>query len=136
MKRLLKLGAKPRGNQLDAAAWQNEPGMVKLLLKAGADPNGEKNDPPLTSAAYRGSKRSIYILLKHPDIDVNKRDIDGQTALLVAAKRGYGDIVEILLEAGADPTIKDRHGNTPADRARAFYENAKDTWELLEAQKR
>lgn len=103
---------------MGTAAWNNEPGMVKLLLEAGADPNGTRNHPVLTSAAYRGTVRSIQLLLAHPKIEVNKRDIDGQTALLVAAKRGHTRIVELLLEAGADPSLKNERGETPEDKAR------------------
>ncbi|MEM7013401.1 MAG: ankyrin repeat domain-containing protein [Verrucomicrobiota bacterium] len=118
VKQLLSLGAKPRGNQLDAAVWHNEPSMVKLLLEAGADPNGEPNNPPLTSAAFRGSPLTTKLLLAQPNIDINKRDIDGQTALLIAVSRGHDVIVALLLEAGADSSIPNKHGETPAQKAR------------------
>ncbi|MBL6723232.1 MAG: ankyrin repeat domain-containing protein [Candidatus Margulisbacteria bacterium] len=38
-----------------------------------------------------------------------------QTALHRAAKLGDESIVLMLLNMGADPTIKDTHGNTPWD---------------------
>ncbi len=92
--------------------------MVKMLREAGADPNGMPNDPPLTSAAYRGNASALRYLLARPKIDVDKRDIDGYTALMWAASHGHADIVDMLLEAGADPSLRNRHGETPEGKAR------------------
>jgi ankyrin repeat protein len=35
-----------------------------------------------------------------------------------ATSEGYVDIVRLLLEYGADPTVKDKDGRTPLDLAR------------------
>lgn len=43
--------------------------------------------------------------------DVNKRHTLGWTPLLVAAVNEHYDIVEILLEAGADPNLPDNFIN-------------------------
>jgi hypothetical protein len=40
-------------------------------------------------------------------------DDNGRTALSVAAAEGQLEVVNLLLEAGADPNVKDRRGNTP-----------------------
>jgi len=50
-------------------------------------------------------------------IDINGRDASGRTALLEAAWGGSGDIVNFLLERGADPNIADKSGFTPLMRA-------------------
>jgi ankyrin repeat protein len=36
-----------------------------------------------------------------------------------AAIRGFVNVVKLLLEYGADPTVKDKDGRTPLDLARA-----------------
>ncbi len=100
------------------AAWHKQPGMVWLLLEAGADPNGGPNYPPLQSAAFHGTVASVKHLLAHPKIEVDKRNRDGRTALITAAGRGHAEVVQMLLKAGADPTLKCNHGKTAADHAR------------------
>ena len=50
--------------------------------------------------------------------DINDQDWAGRTALHCAANAGHQDIVEWLLDRGANPTLKDRGGDTPRDRAR------------------
>ena len=94
--------------------------MAKLLVEAGMDPNGPQDPqsiPPIIMAAFRGNVKLVEYLLAQPKIEVDKRDIDGQTALLVAAKKGNARIVDLLLEAGADPTLKNERGETPEDKA-------------------
>ena len=91
--------------------------MVKQLLQAGADPNGTPENPPIVSAAYRGYYRVVEHLLTHPDIEVDKQDIDGLTALWAAAKNGSMGMVNLLLEAGADPSVTTETQGTPAQRA-------------------
>jgi hypothetical protein len=46
-------------------------------------------------------------------MSVNLRDEVGQTALHIAAYRGFRNIVSILLENGADPDLEDAWGDTP-----------------------
>jgi hypothetical protein len=44
--------------------------------------------------------------------DVNRLDISGQTALMVAAFRGHVETVKLLLDRGADVNVRDRSGAT------------------------
>ena len=46
-------------------------------------------------------------------VDVNAKDKDGNTPLLVASGRGYKNVFEVLLENGADINAADKDGNTP-----------------------
>ena len=46
----------------------------------------------------------------------------GATALYYAVQRGDVDCVNLLLENGADPTIKNDLGKTPVDYCDAFPE--------------
>ncbi|CAF1542824.1 unnamed protein product, partial [Didymodactylos carnosus] len=50
--------------------------------------------------------------------DIDKLQPDGSTALHIAASFGYQQIVRLLLQAGASPTILSKHGLTPADLAK------------------
>ncbi|KAA8589631.1 hypothetical protein FQN60_012996 [Etheostoma spectabile] len=43
------------------------------------------------------------------------KDNEGQTALHYASACEFADIVELLLNAGADPSIKDMEGSLPEE---------------------
>ena len=40
-------------------------------------------------------------------VDINHRDASGMTALSIASSKGFVKMVRLLLDAGADPDIKD-----------------------------
>ncbi|XP_010323645.1 serine/threonine-protein kinase 12 isoform X2 [Solanum lycopersicum] len=61
---------------------------------------------------------------------VNYRDIDGRTALHIAACQGYADVVDFLLKNGAQVDSMDRWGSTPL--ADAIYYKNNDVVKLLE----
>ena len=50
-------------------------------------------------------------------VDVNLMDYDRRTGLHIAASEGYIEVVELLLNNGADPLIKDRWNSTPINDA-------------------
>ena len=49
--------------------------------------------------------------------DVNAKDDDGGTPLLIAVTLGNKEIAELLIANGADVNVKDKHGGTPLDWA-------------------
>jgi ankyrin repeat protein len=121
LKFLLAHGAKPRGRELPAAAFSRGPTealeMVSALLKAGIDPNirddaGGSNS--LVGAAYRGRRDVIKLLLSQPGIRLDETDSDGNTALMFAVQQGFAEIVDLLLQAGANPAVTNRRGETAA----------------------
>lgn len=58
--------------------------------------------------------RVVYFLIKVVGIDVdNARNQDGRTAAHIAAERGFTDILDVLLKAGAKIDLRDRKGKTP-----------------------
>jgi len=59
--------------------------------------------------------------------DVNKQCEHGRTALHMATAWGHADVVQLLLENGANPTIVDEEGLTPPIVARDGYRSNKVT---------
>jgi len=114
---LLERGAKVNGEKgpmdipqvpLCAAASQNNPVLLRLLLDKGADPRIQGDLPrssALHLAARAGKRQNVELLLKHLPVDV--KDEEGCTPLQVTLD-GDGDIGPVfkcLLEAGADPKV-------------------------------
>ncbi|WP_338959791.1 ankyrin repeat domain-containing protein [Spiroplasma endosymbiont of Tiphia femorata] len=62
-------------------------------------------------ATRRGNFQIVKILLEN-GADVNYKDWDGNTSLMLTVQYGHLDIVKILLENGADVNYKDWDGNT------------------------
>ncbi|QIQ05272.1 ankyrin repeat domain-containing protein [Streptomyces liangshanensis] len=90
------------------AAVSDEPGLVRLLLAAGADPERGSGpdgaDLPLCGAASGGHTEVVRALLAagaRPD----RREAFGFTALAWAVVQGFPDTAEALLEHGADPDL-------------------------------
>jgi hypothetical protein len=120
LKFLLAHGAKPRGRELPWAAFISNPktacNFVKVLLAAGVDPNATNDcGSALGSAAYRGNRDLVVLLLAQPHIKLDIADGSGCTALMGAADQGSLEIVDLLLKAGANPNLKDAWGETAAD---------------------
>lgn len=57
--------------------------------------------------------RLIILLLEFPDIDINKQDYSGKSALMIASARGSKHVVKVLLGTeGCDPNLVSRDGDT------------------------
>ena len=64
--------------------------------------------------------------------DVDTRDWDGWTALMLAARNGHTEIARTLIEAGADVDTQDRNGQTAMMLA-AWYGHTEIARALIEA---
>jgi ankyrin repeat protein len=118
---LLEAGADPNGvtglgvNALSLAISNGSTDMVQLLLNSGADPNSKEpnGQSMLMSAAIVGEPGVVRALV-YKGADVNEVEPNfGETALMLAAREGHDDAVNILLEAGADPNKATFVGETP-----------------------
>jgi len=70
-------------------------------------------DLPLCVASLKGNLAEVRRVLKaNPDYDVNTRDRAGYTALVKSAINGNALIVDVLLNAGADPNVRSKRGFT------------------------
>lgn len=111
VRELLENGADPNLGSgygvtpLSMAASNGGAALVRLLLEAGADANakGKSGESMLMTAAGAGVLGSVQALVEH-GARVDERDSNfGQTPMMVAARAGYAEIVNYLLEQGADP---------------------------------
>lgn len=90
----------------------------------------------LHKAAFWGHNAMTEYLVKECKLDVNVRDNYGDTPLHDACKFGHEKIVKLLLEAGADKTIKNNEGKDPITLAQehdkvAVVELLKKTYSKL-----
>lgn len=67
-------------------------------------------------AAATGDIATMNVLLEK-GVDVNTRNVGGETALRIAAMNNDLPTTRFLLEKGADPTMSDNHGKSPLSRA-------------------
>lgn len=80
---------------------------VPLLQNWAPGPANELHD-----AAYDGSTEQTLALLSRGSIDINEGDPAGWTPLMYGASRGFSRIVEILLNVGADTSVRMESGCT------------------------
>ena len=98
------------------AAIKGQTEMVAALIKRDADVN-KTGWTPLHYAASKGHLAIMNLLLEnHAYIDAESPN--GTTPLMMAAQYGTGPAVQLLLEAGADPLLKNQQGLTAIDFAR------------------
>lgn len=129
------------GRPLHIAANHDNVGVARLLLEAGADPNALARDrPPLEWSAGQGvrvaataavlmdggAEYNLLHLAHFKLLDRLEAELDGRindlfpvhdaepTSLLHRAVRDdFPDVVQWLLERGADPDLVDANGMTP-----------------------
>ncbi|MEV6418835.1 ankyrin repeat domain-containing protein [Streptomyces sp. NPDC051662] len=98
------------------AAVSDVPGLVRLLLTAGADPRRasgrDGGDLPLCGAACGGHTEVVRALLA-AGAPPDGREEFGFTAVAWAVVQGFADTVEALLEYGADPDLPGPGGEPP-----------------------
>jgi uncharacterized protein len=96
--------------------------MVDLLLRSGANPNKAhpEGETPLLAAARSGSVPAVRLLLTR-GVDVNAAEkVQDTTAVMWAAAEGHIDVVDVLIEAGADIN-RQGHITTLTDRNNADH---------------
>ncbi len=117
VKLLLAHGAKLHGSEIAEAALRGNGGialeMAEVLFKSGADPNARFNDcPAIQLAIAKRDHAFVQRLLSQPGIQLNGLDPDGNSALIIAAEHGSVEIMEMLLQAGANLHMKNESGET------------------------
>jgi ankyrin repeat protein len=96
----------PRGQPLPPPAAE----IMSLLLAKGADANFLGRDGE-TALMQANSAEKVGLLVAR-GAQVNTRDTENRTALMFAVGRGDVEVIEALLQAGADATVVDGKGAT------------------------
>jgi ankyrin repeat protein len=104
------------------AAYEGYTEIVKLLLEAGADVSAI--DPgmkatALHAAAYAGRTGAAQLLIAY-QIEIDKQGpYNGYTALHDAIWQNHVETAKVIIEAGANLSLKSHAGQTPLDFARS-----------------
>ncbi len=103
--------------------------LVHQLIAKDADVN-KPGWTPLHYAASGAKPQIMRILLEHSAY-IDAESPNGSTPLMMAAMYGNAECVKILLDAGADPSLKNQLGLTASDFARQVARL--DSLSLIEA---
>eukprot|EP00804_Cyclotella_cryptica_P029563 CCRYP_019336-RA/>CCRYP_019336-RA protein AED:0.05 eAED:0.05 QI:246/1/1/1/1/1/2/677/365 len=129
-----KLGLTP----LIIACERNLSFVVELLMKFGADTHvrDSKGRNILAIASFCGCDDVVRLLISRMKqstsesviLLLDERDYLGCTPLWLAARTGKLSVVELLVDAGADETIADDKGLSPAEVASIFKKEKVDEY--------
>jgi ankyrin repeat protein len=123
LKLLLASGAKPSEKALGQAVTFGYPAVVRTLIAAGANSKIVENSGiNLLHWAAITNRPAVIPVLAEARVPVDSMDDNGFTPLMYAATIDSGDtdVLKALLSAGADRTIRNFEGRTPAAQARRY----------------
>lgn len=86
--------------------------ILSLMCVPGSGHSTELPDQRLIQAAHRNDVTAINVLLKE-GVDLDARDAQGRTALLVAVDKNYIEVGTLLIEAGANVNVQDYSQDSP-----------------------
>lgn len=97
--------------------------LVHLISNLGHEPKlvnaySEDGFQPLGLAAYFGKSEAVKYLLKAgAEVNSPSKNSLGVTPLQSAVAGGHREITQLLLEAGANPNVREGDGNSPLHTA-------------------
>ena len=115
----INLDARARNGDtaLMMAAYKGRYDVAKVLLDKGAEPN-QTGWAALHYAAAVGNNQIVQLLLDHSAY-IDAESPNQTTPIMMAARGGHILTVKLLLDEGADLTLKNGAGMTALDFARA-----------------
>jgi ankyrin repeat protein len=117
---------------LAALYWDNRE-AARLLLDAGADPtvvNGYRETPLRMAVEKDDVEMAAELLRRGADKTINLiGGFDGYTPLGLAAANLNLPMIELLIEAGADPELLDGDGDTARDHMPPREKSDPEVWD-------
>ena len=104
--------------------------VISVLAAARASLDMASPELALCTAAAQGDLLQVKRFIDF-GVNPNSGDYDLRTALHVSAAEGHEQVVELLLQAQANPNIKDRWGGSPLQDALSGSHSA--TAQILKA---
>ena len=103
------LAETPLANAIKMQVWT----VADLLIKFGADINtvGLNGNTPMLRSAYDGRLDSMKYCLKQPQCNRNAKNLNQETALLIAIKQKHFPVAEYLVSEGFSAEDRDELGN-------------------------
>ena len=108
---------------LNACYGHDEPDLIESLIKAGESALHlitQEKETPLMISVINDHFNSAEYLLSRREVDLEARNIDGRTALLLALKNNSSSSIQVLLQHGACCSVTDNEGQTVLHHAAAF----------------
>ena len=118
---------------LHLACEKGQEKVVRELLdcKANIYATDYKGNTPLHEACRSGNARLIKIFCDENNENINKKNEDGETPLLLACKTRQEEVVKELLKYKFDVNVIDFYGNTPLGKALQIDNNQNIIFALL-----
>ena len=102
---------------LHMASLEGSLDVVKVLVRVGAGvcvtDSTQQTCLMLAAHKYGGHPETVRYLVGLPEVELNQRDSENKTALHWAANKHHTDVVQVLIDAGADIDTKDNEGHSP-----------------------
>ncbi|XP_018652776.1 putative sh3 and multiple ankyrin repeat domains protein 1,2 (shank1,2) [Schistosoma mansoni] len=111
-----RINSKHHQKRLLSAIKRDDIGRVTDLLEQGLDPNFQYPSSgviPLGCAAELADPREMILQLVNAGAHLDYRDSDTMTALHRAAINGNFKAIEVFLELGQNPNVRDKNDLTP-----------------------
>jgi ankyrin repeat protein len=121
VQKLLREGSDPNEHTdsgktaLHYATQSKNVSVVRVLIQEGANVNAKATGnvtPLMLSLDMAFGQPEISLALIRAGADVNAADVNGDTALIIAATESSDEVFQALLEKGANPNARGLNGET------------------------
>ncbi|ANB14188.1 Avo2p [Sugiyamaella lignohabitans] len=111
-------------SSLHYASYDGHYGICVFLVQQGHDRDeislAHDRSTPLHLASSQNHEQTVHFLAQHIPRCLDWVNVDHETALMVAARKGHDPCINLLLDFGADIDIGNRDKNRPLHIAAAY----------------